>query len=674
MRRKDGVRTVVLDTADSGSSRHDDQSFLTMVLADCNGIFSNLSSMAMRELFKSFECGTIGPAGIIRKFSRRHSPAWVCLPLGVWLVSVLSLGPLLGPVMHESDQASLVDGAIQLSRGHPSPPGAGLYNYDKQFLSYWIMAGVVRLFPEVDPILSTNAASFVIFWGGLLILLLAKPARTGSQAAATAAVILAPALWQHSAFLASNFLAGGFFFLAIAVWQRGRGLPRVFSIFLLGGSVACRADMLLILPLVAWLLLPRRELAKWISEPWLWGIALAGAAAFATGSLLATEKTRNFYTPFFIPKIYAAYAIFGLGASGLVFIQWMAGAGRIGLSRRQLGMALHSVAGGVAILPVFFFYSVQMFSTRHWTAMLCGLMACCVSRRAPVIIGTGWGPVISWGALLLAVSPLFIGLRLPFPDTPSLSYSSGTAFPTADGELSMGGYWHRLGEIRDKRFFHDHNQPVWLAARNAQLHPGPDGRVPVLGTTMQAYYKLAARLKGFEVDVVEPEADGREYYLDSRHLLRDSRTVGTSRIDRGSALLAGRGFEIVSPSFAGIEMLLSIPGGGVPALLREQAAIAAAFGGNSHRMLGDPSEALSFPGHTLVLYHGSPQMETPLAVFEGKESLEKFVKAGPPAMLRVPARRIPEALDDLARLAGNDPHLKAAIGQLPAYMDIGSLR
>jgi len=665
------------ETAETGRSRRSEllQAFRTKVLADCNGIFSNLTSIAMRELFKSFEGGTIGPAGVMRKFSRRLFPAWVCLPLGVWLLSVVSLGPLLGPVMHESDQASLVDGAIQLSRGHQPPPGAGLYNYDKQFLSYWILAGVVRIFAGVDPVFSTNAASFVIFWGGLVVLLLASPPGGGSQAAATSAVILAPAFWQHSAFLASNFLAGGIFFLAIAAWKRGRLLPGLFTTLLLACSVACRADMLLVLPLAAWLLLPRRKWKSWFGSPWLWGIAAAGVAAFATGSLLATEGSRNFYSPFFIPGIYAVYAIFGLGAAGLVVFQWVSGAFRTALSRRHAWPAIHAVAGGLAVLPAFIFYSVQMFSTRHWTALLCGLLACCVSRRGGVFLGSGrGGSFFSWGALVLAASSLIIGLRLPFPNRPALDFAPGTSFPTADGELSMGGYWHRLRAMRASGFFHDHNQPVWLAARDAQLRPGPDGRVPVLATTMQAYYKLAATMKGFTVNVVEPQEEGREYYLDSRCLLRDSRTVGTSRIDRGSALFTGRGFEVVSPSFSGIEMLLSSPGGEVPAELRERAAIALAFGGNSHRMLESPREAVSFPGHTLVLYHGVPQSDTPLEVFDGRESLRQFVEAPAAALLVVPAERVPSALDSLARFSGRSPSIKAAIGQLPAYMDIGSLR
>jgi hypothetical protein len=653
--------------------------FVQAVCADrLQRVISELASIDMREVSRDSGVGTIGFFGRKRKSPTGFLRIWAWLPWAAWLFSLISVGALLAPVMHESDQASLVDGALQISRGIQPMVGADLYNYDKQFLSYWAMAAIVKALPGADPLLVTNAASFGIFWGALALLLLARPVRTGVQAAATSAVILAPAFWEHSAFLATNFLAGGVFFLAIAMWRSGRMAPRLFSALMLGCSVACRADMLLVLPLAAWLVLPRRGLRRWLGEPWLWVIAVAGVAAFAAGSLLAAEGSPNFYNPFFLPKIYAAYALFGLGAAGLVFLQWLAGAGLLAiarLSRRRGWAAMHCAAGGLALLPVFLFYSALMFSTRHWTAMLCGLLACCVSRRGAVLLGAGWGPAISWGALLLAVSSLFIGVRLPFPDKPSWVFASGTAFPTADGELSMGGYWHRLREMRASGFFHDHNQPVWLAARNAQLRPGLDGRVPVLGTAMNAYYKLAATMQGLEVDVLEPEAAGdREYYLDSRQLLRDSWTMGASRMDRGAALLPGRSFEAVSPSFSGIEMLLSLPHGEAPAWMLKREAIAAAFGGNSHRLLESPRDARAFPGHTLVLYHGSPRLDTPLVVFGGGESLQEFAKAPSPALMLVPARKVPAALDALTKLPGDVPQIQSAIGQLPAYMDIGSLR
>ena len=59
---------------------------------------------------------------------------WICLE--IWAV---------GPVMRESDQASLLEGSLQLVSGERAVAGNDSYNYDKQYLSSWITAGWLKL-------------------------------------------------------------------------------------------------------------------------------------------------------------------------------------------------------------------------------------------------------------------------------------------------------------------------------------------------------------------------------------------------------------------------------------------------------------------------------------------------------------------------------------------------
>ena len=64
---------------------------------------------------------------------------WICLE--VWAV---------GPTMRESDQASLLEGAVQLLVGDKDFKDNDSYNYDKQYLSYWVVAGWLKVRNPVE--------------------------------------------------------------------------------------------------------------------------------------------------------------------------------------------------------------------------------------------------------------------------------------------------------------------------------------------------------------------------------------------------------------------------------------------------------------------------------------------------------------------------------------------
>ena len=647
---------------------------------------------------------------------------WKLLPWVVWLFSVGSLLALVGPVMHESDQASLLRGAVEIARGTASPLTGFFYNYDKIFLSYWSTAAILAVLPGVDVVFASNLGSFVTFWGGMAVLLVARPPRAGGQAAAVSALILAPAFWQHSAFLAANFYAGGLFFLGVAAWSPRSLLWKMFSTLLLGAAVGCRADVLLILPLAAWSLLPRRNsFAQWLISWELWLIVLAGVAAVLFGKVVAGEPSISSYAPFFIPRVYLAYVIFGMGGGGIVLALWVARmcalagrrkdaeccqigekSGRAHLAHAiypdchwrpapagstiQTGLSVlhcskpntailgvwpsfHLLLGAVAPLPLFLFYSVQLFSTRHWTALLCGTLACCLSKRARTAFSTGISKVGAWAALVVAIVPIVIGLQLPFTRSPSLVFGTGTIFPTSDGDLTMGGYWFRIREMKAMGFFHDHNQPLWQAAKIAHYEPAPDGKVPLLSTPMVAYYELGATLQGLSIKTVFPD-DRDSYYLDSRTLYRNSLQLDTRQSLNGGDLISGRSFQSISPSFDGIEMLLSSPGKLHPDIAR-QAALSRAFGGNSYRLLEAPGLALARKGHTLVLFSDDIDLETKPSDYTGPASLPAPSILSP-VLLRVKAKDVPEALRALE--ASGSKKLKGAVGHLPEYMSVESLQ
>ncbi len=79
-------------------------------------------------------------------------PSQRLLRLSILIVFVIATGLSIGPVMRETDQASILDGALRIAQGHPIHK-ANFYNYDKQYLTYAFtglllkLGRSVRIFP-----------------------------------------------------------------------------------------------------------------------------------------------------------------------------------------------------------------------------------------------------------------------------------------------------------------------------------------------------------------------------------------------------------------------------------------------------------------------------------------------------------------------------------------------
>ncbi|HAT20468.1 MAG TPA: hypothetical protein DCS85_09965, partial [Verrucomicrobiales bacterium] len=73
-------------------------------------------------------------SGKMRLAASLVTVVWICLE--IWAV---------GPVMRESDQASLLEGAVQLAVGDKAFSDNDSYNYDKQYFSYWVTAAWLKL-------------------------------------------------------------------------------------------------------------------------------------------------------------------------------------------------------------------------------------------------------------------------------------------------------------------------------------------------------------------------------------------------------------------------------------------------------------------------------------------------------------------------------------------------
>ena len=596
------------------------------------------------------------------------------LPTGAWRGIVLGCLALaagvqmmvVGPVMHEADQASLVGGAWKLAAAESGIYCPGFYNYDKQYGSYWLLAAALKFGPAVDPILLTNWVSFGLFWLAAGILFWTRPPKSFAQFMVCLAVMLAPALWQHSAFAASNFLAAGFLFLAFSFWRSGFFVRELGGALLFAMAVASRGDVLALLPACVWALSVRQSPLRWTMSRAVLLVGVLGAAAFLAGRILSNGESIDFYPPFFNPKIFAAYVIFGLGAASLVFVGWIFRWGVVAFRREQIWQRVFYMAGALAFVPILGFYSIQMFSTRHWVTALAALAGCCLVRRTERVLRVAPLHFLTAVVLILAtVLPLVIGLRLPFPDSPRLVFGEGTAFPTADGTVSMGGYVPRILAMRASGFRHDHNQAVWEAARDADYQPGADGRVAVLGTSMGSYYELAFTFRGLAMKEATESDPG--FYLDSRSALRGIREFGKEVGVQPTLVLLTRKTGEVSQSFDGISMLYSSRGSPVAGFVR-LAAISQMFKGNEFRRLPDPLDLLApqWHGHAALVVS-----DQPLPDGGGGERISFVPPEGGEKTygVRIPAREIDESLRAWLKVCG-DAGAEGVVSILPEYMAV----
>ena len=69
---------------------------------------------------------------------------------------------VVGPVMRESDQASVLNGALLMAR-NGELAGVSFYNYDRTFVSYWMLAGMLKGFG-----LEQGNADTIVFAGNML--------------------------------------------------------------------------------------------------------------------------------------------------------------------------------------------------------------------------------------------------------------------------------------------------------------------------------------------------------------------------------------------------------------------------------------------------------------------------------------------------------------------------
>ena len=456
--------------------------------------------------------------------SRFFSP-----PAVACLIVALSFGSLmLGPFMHESDQAWLLDGSVTIVNGHWETARSS-FNFDKQFISYWLPAGLFSFFPRPlnanALVLAGNLFNFTFFWGALFWLLARSHRRL--PLALVLPAILAPALLVHSPFYASAFTSVAFVFLLATFLDRAdwRWWHHAVVFLISFGAVGARADALFLLPLLAMLHSPRRTFASVLQSPNTWLMALGGLLALLVGYLLSALVSGNYASWHFLFKLLIAYLVFGFGSAGLLQLVALHAIWRM-RSTTHCRLWLFFLALGLA-LPMGY-YSRQLLSPRHCVTGIAALLLFVCARRGRIIFQLYFRPrisgaIIKTALVLTAVLPVFVGINLDNFARPRLTIFQPTLFPTVAGICPMGAYLGHAIHVRTSDGFLDHNQAVWSAARQTIYQPNPmSGQVEIIRTPMDSYLFFSAHLQNLTTHEL-PLIPGKlppEFYLDSRSLLR----------------------------------------------------------------------------------------------------------------------------------------------------------
>ena len=501
-----------------------------------------------------------------------------------------------GDLMRKNDQATILAGAYDLAHGRMQDPSA-YYQYDKTYVLYWTCAAVLKLLPAgTSPVAVANISLALIFWSALSIFVVRF--RKVLPPLALLCFLTAPAVLLNTFYVNSSVLSSAFLLLSAALLLRADprrgGWPAAVFFALAVGS---RADVILLLPLLLWLITPfpmvasrlrvqasnagsflprwKKNIKSDLAGSKHFKISAAGIVALIAGQMFCPAGGEA-VDPFFNLKMVAGYTVFGFGAAGLLFALYS-----IHLSVRAVKgpgtlEKLYGLAGLFAfLLPVLFFIP-QLHAPRYFWRGCEAVLLLAVSARLPVWSSRAVKIMISLAALL----PLVLGVRIPALNQPQIAVSHATLFPSGDGFYPMGGTLPFMFRLRQANEYPvDHNQLVWNAVRQADFRFDSGHSIKVLHTPMFGYFMLAASLRGgFAVGLSDTELSNSRFYADSRSLMRDDPKTPVRFFDEILALPA----HFVSPVSDGIGVLEL--GAGDGRWGRQTRLINRLFAGNEYRV------------------------------------------------------------------------------------------
>ena len=366
--------------------------------------------------------------------------SWICLE--IWAV---------GPVMRESDQASLLEGSLRLIAKDRAVAANDSYNYDKQYLSYWITAAwlKVRLAGDqrsMEIVREGNLLTITLFSLALLAAVWARKRWSGVQVAALYGALFTPVLSFSGMFLSPNMLSASFLLLLAVMLRNDRGTSerptsrggqsrvRVCLVGILAwAATATRQDALLLMPLLALFAAQEESVRATLRDQRIQAMIIGTVFAIILG-LLLSEKFAVLPAPFFVLPTFFAFVGGGLGALLLLVIIFAIGL----VSKGSFFRAFMALS---VLLPLIF-YGCVLYTPRHLFLPALVIILTLFSDRGcdcwNSLAQRRWGRLAVLITLLGTALPWVFGVRMAGWKQAAVVTSAPTLYPSTDGFWPMG--------------------------------------------------------------------------------------------------------------------------------------------------------------------------------------------------------------------------------------------
>lgn len=441
---------------------------------------------------------------------------------------VLYVGMVLwctGSVMRESDQASVIDGSLQLARDGEIQ-GRDFYNYDRTYGSYWILSSVYKSAglevvnsPSDEVVAWGNRVAAGVFLLGLVPAFICFGPSKWWEWVVAVACLFSPVLLFSVPLLSSNVISAGFLFGLVAVLsKRGSVAVDMIAGVLAFCAVAARADAVLVMPVLACLSTKESTLGSLVKDRRIWVMVLACVTALVLGSVIYPA---TMYKPatFFNGKLLISFFVFAMNGGFVVLLVLLIGLFQIAWKDRSL---FHLLILGVVVLPILF-YGRVLYSPRHLMTTVLVLMFSVILLRGREL----WTRllVMRWVRLSLlivggvTVLSSFVGLGMNSFRSGKVVLTQPTLYPTADGFWPMGANFWFSGRLQNARNVPiDHNQRIWQAWESMDETDLPSGPVSVKSHGLVSYGELRLSMLGHSSGPEEVESGS--VLVDGRSLLK----------------------------------------------------------------------------------------------------------------------------------------------------------
>jgi len=511
--------------------------------------------------------------------------------------------------MRESDQAALLTGAVELARGEAALAGNGSYNYDKQYMSYWFVAAVLKVSGAVgadgtlaEVVRVANRAAAILFAAALILVVSLRREWTWHGVGLLVCVLLSPVVAFSGLLLSPNLISGAFLLFLVARLGFGgrRGAAEGFSgdglecPGLMGwaraagagllsfAAVAARQDAILLMPLLVALVVPWESWKSPLAHPLTWSMGVGCVLALMVGRWIDPSPT-PLPQVFFSAPTFMVYLVGGLGGCliALVVFSW----------HQFRGWSGGRWLVACAVLVPLVFYCFMLFTPRHLFASVLALAATLFLPGGEVLwraaVSTMGGRILVLAAVIATLVPWVVGVRMTGWTSGRVVMTDSTPYPTTDGFWPMGAYgsfFVRLGRSCERPI--DHNQEVWEAWASMEADQLPSGSAAVISSGLISFGRFALSWHGRPMEHKPARAD---------YILFDDRTVAKRQLgvdqhewhadDKVGRLLTSGRVAVVGRKLGRAVVCWTPEGavGGVDEGLSLRVALSQSFGGNDFR-------------------------------------------------------------------------------------------